>query len=161
MTWYSAIVHEFTRIYQVCSTYELTNNSCKYNSNHAQKWRQICPKVFNPSEFHFSEVTFFQNWYFSNVLMKPFYCCFPCLANTLRNYSKLWSLNQISSWFGSRLTAILATSDQLINFSFTGPPEFKRLAKVTSTLKVSYLHFVITQESNQFWIKDEWENRKQ
>ena len=22
-------------------------------------------KVFNPSEFHFSEVTFFQNWYFS------------------------------------------------------------------------------------------------
>ena len=21
-------------------------------------------KVFNPSEFHFSEVTFFQNWYF-------------------------------------------------------------------------------------------------
>ena len=38
----------------------------EYNSNHApQKWRQICPKVFNPSEFHFSEVTFFQNWYFS------------------------------------------------------------------------------------------------
>ena len=33
-------------------------------SNHAQKWRQICPKVFNPPEFHFSEVTFFQNWYF-------------------------------------------------------------------------------------------------
>ena len=24
-----------------------------------------CPKVFNMSEFHFSEVTFFQNWYFS------------------------------------------------------------------------------------------------
>ena len=23
-----------------------------------------CPKVFNPPEFHFSEVTFFQNWYF-------------------------------------------------------------------------------------------------
>ena len=37
----------------------------EYNNNHAQKWRQICPKVFNPSEFHFSEVTFFQNWYFS------------------------------------------------------------------------------------------------
>ena len=42
----------------------------EYNSNHAQKWRQICPKVFNPSEFHFSEVTFFQNWYFS---MKTYY----------------------------------------------------------------------------------------
>ena len=25
-----------------------------------------CPKVFNVSEFHFSEVTFFQNWYFSS-----------------------------------------------------------------------------------------------
>ena len=37
----------------------------EYNSNHAQKWRQICPKVFNVSEFHFSEVTFFQNWYFN------------------------------------------------------------------------------------------------
>ena len=36
-------------------------------SNHAQKWRQICPKVFNPPEFHFSEVTFLQNWYFSNM----------------------------------------------------------------------------------------------
>ena len=36
-------------------------------SNHTQKWRQICPKVFNPSEFHFSEVTFFQNWYFRSV----------------------------------------------------------------------------------------------
>ena len=24
LTWYSAIVHKFTRIYQVCSTYELT-----------------------------------------------------------------------------------------------------------------------------------------
>ena len=23
-----------------------------------------CPKVFNPPEFHFSEVTFIQNWYF-------------------------------------------------------------------------------------------------
>ena len=34
-------------------------------SNHAQKWRQICPKVFNPSEFHSSEVTFLQNWYFN------------------------------------------------------------------------------------------------
>ena len=39
----------------------------EYNSNHAQKWRQICPKVFNPSEFHFSEVTFLQNWYFRLV----------------------------------------------------------------------------------------------
>ena len=26
-----------------------------------------CPKVFNVSEFHFSEVTFFQNWYFNNT----------------------------------------------------------------------------------------------
>ena len=33
-------------------------------SNHSQKWRQ---KVFNVSEFHFSEVTFFQNWYFSRI----------------------------------------------------------------------------------------------
>ena len=37
----------------------------EYSSNHAQKWRKKCPKVFNASEFHFSEVTFFQNWYFS------------------------------------------------------------------------------------------------
>ena len=42
----------------------------EYNSNHAQKWRQICPKVFNPSEFHFSEVTFFQNWYFKRLSHK-------------------------------------------------------------------------------------------
>ena len=27
-------------------------------------------KVFNPTEFHFSEVTFFQNWYFSNPMVK-------------------------------------------------------------------------------------------
>ena len=25
---------------------------------------KICPKVFNIPDFHFSEVTFFQNWYF-------------------------------------------------------------------------------------------------
>ena len=31
-------------------------------------------KVFNPSEFHLSEVTFFQNWYFSRD-------CFPKFAN--------------------------------------------------------------------------------
>ena len=30
LTWYSAIDHKFTRIYQVWSTYELTNNSCKF-----------------------------------------------------------------------------------------------------------------------------------
>jgi hypothetical protein len=27
-------------------------------------------KVFNPSEFHFSEVTFFQNWYFSIGILR-------------------------------------------------------------------------------------------
>ena len=34
----------------------------EYSSNHAQKWRQT---VSNVPEFHFSEVYFFQNWYFS------------------------------------------------------------------------------------------------
>ena len=30
-----------------------------------------CPKVFNVSEFHFSEVTFFQNRYFSSLTAPP------------------------------------------------------------------------------------------
>ena len=30
LTGYSAIVHKCTRIYPVCSTYELQNNSCKF-----------------------------------------------------------------------------------------------------------------------------------
>ena len=42
----------------------------EYNSNHAKKWGQICWKsvqqVFNSTELYFSEVYFFQNWYFSN-----------------------------------------------------------------------------------------------
>ena len=33
-------------------------------SNHAQNEDKKCPKVFNVPEFHSSEVTFFQNWYF-------------------------------------------------------------------------------------------------
>ena len=37
----------------------------EYNSNHAHWWGQICPKVFNSTEFHFSEVYFLQNWYFT------------------------------------------------------------------------------------------------
>ena len=38
-------------------------------SNHAHWWGQICPKVFNSTEFHFSEVYFFQNWYFSIIVI--------------------------------------------------------------------------------------------
>ena len=30
---------------------------------------EICPKVFNRPEFHFSEVYFFQTWYFSEALI--------------------------------------------------------------------------------------------
>ena len=30
---------------------------------------EICPKVFNRPKFHFSEVYFFQTWYFSGELM--------------------------------------------------------------------------------------------
>ena len=29
---------------------------------------EICPKVFNVPEFHFSKVYFFQNWYFSTTV---------------------------------------------------------------------------------------------
>ena len=32
-----------------------------------------CPKVFNGSEFHFSEVTFFQNWYFKHLVISRLY----------------------------------------------------------------------------------------
>ena len=31
-----------------------------------------CPKVFNVPEFHSSEVTFFQNWYFNTPLKRGF-----------------------------------------------------------------------------------------
>ena len=41
----------------------------EYSSNHAQNWRQ---KVFNVSEFHFSEVYFFQNWYFNEPHLNPY-----------------------------------------------------------------------------------------
>ena len=37
----------------------------EYNTNHAQKWRQMCCESVQPVRVSISEVTFFQNWYFS------------------------------------------------------------------------------------------------
>ena len=44
-----------------------------------------CPKVFNVSEFHFSEVTFFQNWYFSVIIL----FLLGNLAD-FRDYGRIW-----------------------------------------------------------------------
>ena len=66
-------------------------------SNHAQKWRQICPKVFNPPEFHFSEVTFLQNWYFNSKFSGLKICIMasnkipetPILSRNLKQFAYL------------------------------------------------------------------------
>ena len=59
-------------------------------SNHTQKWRQKCPKVFNPSEFHFSEVTFFQNWYRSTLVERNWWITFWKKCNSF--YRAVWIL---------------------------------------------------------------------
>ena len=69
----------------------------EYNSNHAQKWRQICPKVFNSPEFHFSEVTFLQNWYFNSKFSGLKICIMasnkipetPILSRNLKQFAYL------------------------------------------------------------------------
>ena len=74
---------------------------CYLFSNHAQKWGQICYKVFKSTELHFSEVYFFQNWYFKCEIcqkkvfdmnrhvarfheMKKFYECEYCEKSFLK-----------------------------------------------------------------------------
>ena len=37
------------------------------NGNHAQKWGQICWKVFNCPEFHSDGNVYLSNWYFSTL----------------------------------------------------------------------------------------------
>ena len=69
----------------------------EYSSNHAQKWRQICPKVFNSPEFHFSEVTFLQNWYFNSKFSGLKICIMasnkipetPILSRNLKQFAYL------------------------------------------------------------------------
>ena len=36
----------------------------EYNSNHAQKWRQICCESVQPARVSFFRSDFFRNWYF-------------------------------------------------------------------------------------------------
>ena len=47
---------------------------------------EICREVFNVSEFHFSEVYFFQTWYFSKVKM------FAICLKKLEELHTLWSM---------------------------------------------------------------------
>ena len=41
------------------------------NGNHAQKWGQICWKVFNCPEFHSNGNVYLSNWYFSGRPLVP------------------------------------------------------------------------------------------
>ena len=57
-----------------------------------------CPKVFNVPEFHFSEVTFFQNWYFNCKFRKQMHCAWLCrlkAAEDERLLLRYWSQNDI------------------------------------------------------------------
>ena len=63
-----------------------------------------CPKVFNLSEFHFSEVTFFQNWYFYVKLVHVNKNCakYQILISTIsENFiqiNQLWPQLQPKMW---------------------------------------------------------------
>ena len=93
----------------------------EYNNNHAQKWRQTCPKVFNQSEFHFSEVTFFQNWYFSisNLFFNSSYAI--CVRRQAGHCCIEYSLcSDASSWTLDNLDATKAKQDDLCTSDWVG-----------------------------------------
>ena len=55
-------------------------------------------KVVNWSEFHFSEVTFFQNWYFNCKFRKQMHCAWLCrlkAAEDERLLLRYWGQNDI------------------------------------------------------------------
>ena len=87
-------------------------------SNHAQKWRQMCPKVFNPPEFHFSEVTFFQNWYFrtSGLYIKIVIQNFSALGVKIPHK---YSLNCSLNWYWCTNRPGKKRWTQLLNICFT------------------------------------------
>ena len=92
-----------------------------------------CPKVFNVPEFHFSEVYFFQNWYFNKILNPLFICwsLLSCQIHLILEFSQkvIWdSLSDLVIWSWKSpehgLRTLVRKSPSLHSQKFTPTPKF-------------------------------------
>ena len=88
-------------------------------------------KVFNPSEFHFSEVTFFQNWYF-NELFRNIPLTLPCsMLNSTALPIKYELEVSTFSTFALRISQIRAKNEKsnaAISLQFSQIQEQKKIS---------------------------------